>query len=147
VKNGTFEAGVAGWVVSHGTVAAVAPGHDSAGALQWRPDGTGESVLTLDAPVVETPVDGNWCAQAWVQNTDGQDVDFDIMRNFEVYDTDTLAANAGVWTKAEAKTLSLFTEPLSVQFRSSPDAGVRQLLVDDVLMWQDVKSVGCAVLP
>lgn len=147
VKNGGFETGVDGWVVSHGTRAATTPGHSSAGAAKWSPDGTADSVLTLDAPVLEAPVDGNWCAQAWVQGTDGKDVDLQVLRNLELYDTATVSASGGIWTRAQANVMSLFSEPISLQLRSPADAGVRQLLVDDVALWQDVSGAGCAAVP
>jgi hypothetical protein len=147
VANGDFASGVAGWVTSHGTVVAVADaGRAGPGAARWSPDGKGESVLTLQAPAVDSPAAGTWCAQAWVQGGDGAGVGFDLVDGAEAGDTSSITASGGVWARASAGAASS-SQPLSVRLRSSEDAGTRQLFVDDVALWQDTAGDACAAPP
>lgn len=147
LANGGFESGVAGWTVSHGTLAPSTPGRSSDAGAQWSTDGAAESVVTLVAPAVDDAASGWWCAEAWVRGTDGLEVGFELLDDGERADYGTVRAAGGVWARVEARTLSVDPRPMSVALRSPADAGVRQVYLDDVAIWHDASSNVCASPP
>ncbi|MHB8878956.1 MAG: hypothetical protein ACYC8T_35085 [Myxococcaceae bacterium] len=147
--NGDFEDGVTGWVANPLPEALVSsqPGRSSGSAAGWNISGGAGSMVRPQTAAIDNPAEGTWCAQAWVRGSDGAAVELEILEDGEAADYGIALAADDVWTRIEARNLVVFPSPLSVALRSPADAGVRQLYLDDVALWQPIQDGPCAAPP
>lgn len=141
VSNSGFEEGVQGWETS-GVLTSEAPGFTGAAAarLVARQEETTVTLTPRSPPLLE-PVEGFYCASAWIRGSEGRTALLQLLVDSVSDETVELPLD-GTWRQVTASTL--FFPDMVGSVRLVLPAGVQTpVWVDDVKLWRSESSSPC----